>query len=153
LKTLVIGLGNPIMTDDGAGLEVVRRLRKKLPAPDVEFIEASVGGIGLLDQIAGYDRLILIDTIRNAGGIPGQIYRLSPNDLGPTNHLCSPHDIGFKQAIKLGEKVGLEIPREIVIYAIEAQDALTFAEGCTRVVAEAVEELVRRIIAEWFDHS
>ena len=75
LKTLVLGLGNPILSDDSAGCRVAMALQEKLHMPDVDIREASIAGLDFLDTLAGYDRTIIIDTIQTGQGEPGQIYR------------------------------------------------------------------------------
>jgi len=152
LRTLVLGLGNPILTDDCAGIEVLQTLKEKVRDPDVDIIEASVGGLDLLDRIVGYDRLILIDSIQTGASPPGSILRLVPEDLGTTSHLSSPHDIGFKELIELGRRLSYDLPSEICIYAIEVRDTVTFGELPTTDVAKAVQRLGRLILEEQFQH-
>jgi hydrogenase maturation protease len=65
MKTLVLGLGNPILTDDKVGIHVVRAAAGHCsPANGVTFAEASVGGLRLLDLLAGYDRAVMVDAIQ-----------------------------------------------------------------------------------------
>ena len=81
-KTLVLGLGNPILTDDGIGVYVVRAVADRWSGEwRCDFQEACVGGLRLLEVIAGYERLILVDAIQTPDGAPGQIHRLSTDDL------------------------------------------------------------------------
>jgi hydrogenase maturation protease len=150
LRTLVIGLGNPIVTDDGAGIKVVQALQQKVRDPNVVMVEASVGGLDLLDLIVGYDRLILVDTIRTLNGTPGRILKLGLDDLDSTSHLSSPHDIGFKEAIGIGKRLGLDVPKQVFIYAIEPQNITTFGEQCTPKVSKVIPQLVDLIIEEQF---
>jgi len=70
-KTLVLGLGNSILTDDGVGCFVARELEGRLSYKGVEIMESSVGGLGLLDLLAGYDKAIIIDAIHTEEGKPG----------------------------------------------------------------------------------
>lgn len=76
-KTLVLGLGNPILSDDGVGLRVAAGLEGRL-GEGVTVIEASLAGLDLLELLSGYDRAIIIDAIQTEGGQPGRIYRLDP---------------------------------------------------------------------------
>jgi hydrogenase maturation protease len=150
LKTLVLGLGNPILTDDGVGIYVVRLLAERCRQDNVAFAEASVGGLRLLDSIAGYDRVILVDAIQTPAGKPGDVYRLQPNDLRRSLHSGSTHDLSLSGALALGRGIGLAVPQEdaITILAIEAEDVLTFGETCTPAVAAAIPEVVRIILKE-----
>jgi hydrogenase maturation protease len=124
LKILVLGLGNPILTDDGIGVHVVRAAAARCRRDDVDFAEASVGGLRLLDSIAGYDRLILVDAIQTPGGKPGDVYRLLPGDLRASLHSGSTHDLTLSGALALGRGIGMVLPDEsaITMLAVEAED-------------------------------
>ena len=147
MKTLVLGLGNPILTDDGVGIHAVRALARRLNRPDVEVAEASLGGLRLLDTAVGYDRLVLVDAIQ-AGGRPGQVYRLGPNDLRSSLHAASSHDLSLPTALELGRRLGLALPEDeaITIVAVEVEDELTFGELCTSQVQAAIPQVVQMIL-------
>ncbi len=150
MKTLVLGLGNPILTDDGVGIHVVRKAATACQQPDVSFAEAAVGGLRLLELIAGYDRLILVDAIQTPDGRPGQIYRLAIGDLRAPRHAGSTHDLSFREAIAWGRQMGLALPADeaISIIAIEAEDVLSFGETLTPAVASAVPIAMKRLLEE-----
>ena len=161
-STLVLGLGNPILTDDGVGIHVVRAVAGCLASqPDladgVGFAEASVGGLRLLELLAGYQRVILIDAIQTPDGLPGDIRcfsleksldsggagprsSLHPNCSGSTMHAGSTHDLSLQGALAWGRQNGMALPadEDILIVAVEAQDVLTFGETCTPAVAAAI---------------
>ena len=82
MKTLVLGIGNPILTDDSVGLKVVRLIKDCRPELDV--VEACSGAMGLFDYVIDQDRVILIDSIKTADGKPGEVYRMRIDDLNPT---------------------------------------------------------------------
>jgi len=147
LKTLVLGLGNPILTDDGVGIHVVRALAGRLNRPDLEVVEASLGGLRLLDTTVGYDRLILVDAIQ-AGGQIGQVYRLAPRDLLSSLHSASSHDLSLPAALELGRRLGLAVPEDeaITILAVEVGDVLTFGEVCTPPVQAAIPRVVQMVL-------
>jgi hydrogenase maturation protease len=160
--TLVLGLGNPILTDDGVGIHVARAVAARLgprtaSANGVDFAEASVGGLRLLELLAGYKHVILVDAIQTPNGLPGDIRRLSlgkpletdgggsifsslRGDCNNTLHAGSTHDLSLPGALAWGRQNGMELPADdaILIVAVEAQDVLTFGETCTPAVAEAV---------------
>ena len=147
-KTLVLGLGNSILTDDGVGCFVARELEGRLSNKGVKIVESSVGGLGLLDLLAGYDKAIIIDAIQTEEGKPGQIYCLGTEAFGTTKHVTSPHDVDFFTALELGKKLGLDLPRKIVIFAIEAVDVNTFSEECTPEVREAIPLCAKMVLQE-----
>jgi hydrogenase maturation protease len=150
LKTLVLGMGNTILCDDGIGIYVARVLAERFQRDDVTFAEASVGGMRLLDVIAGYGRIIMVDAIKTGEGKPGDIYRLSPHDLKMSLHSGSTHDLSLLGALALGRGMGMQLPDDegFVIIAIEVEDVLTFGEECTPAVAEAIPRAVEVVLAE-----
>ena len=149
MKTLVLGLGNDILCDDGVGIYVARELKKTLlNHKDISVAEASLAGLGLLDILAGYDKVIVIDAIQTKGGKAGQIHRLNSNDFASTRHTASTHNVNFASALELGNKLGLSLPKEIVIFAIEVSDVTTFSEACTPKVKNAIPKCVDLVLKE-----
>ncbi|GAH29444.1 unnamed protein product, partial [marine sediment metagenome] len=96
MNTLILGIGNPILTDDGVGIKIARKLKEGNAR--LEVIETSEAGIALLDLIAGYDKLIIIDSIKIEKGKPGDLYRLELEDLKPSKDFSSSHGIGIATA-------------------------------------------------------
>ncbi len=144
-KTLVLGLGNPILGDDGVGLLVTAQLKTIIDLPHVSISSTELGGINLLELLAGYDRAIIVDAIKTPDGTPGQIYRLSPDSLYSTRHIGSTHSLEFAQTIELGRKLNMDLPHEIIIFGIEAEDVSTFGEECSPRVKQAIHPCVERI--------
>lgn len=148
MKTLVLGLGNPVLTDDGVGFAVVEEVRKRIPAADVTVSQASVGGLSLLELVVGYDRVVIVDAIRTAGGTPGEVHQLSPDDFRGSIRAASTHDVDLATALELGRQLGMEIPDEMVILAIEAADVESFGEELTPSVAAAVPQAVELVLEQ-----
>ena len=148
LKTLVLGLGNPILSDDSIGIRVAQAIRQRYDEQEVTVLEASLAGLDLLDLIVGYDKLILIDAIQTVDGYVGKVYRLETSDFDATLHTSSPHGISFTTALELGKRLGMALPYEIVIFAIEAKDVVTFGEECTPEVERAIPVAVDMVIQE-----
>jgi len=153
LKALVLGLGNTILSDDGVGIHVVRAAAARCQGDNVTFAEASVGGLRLLDIIAGYERVIMVDAIQTRDGKPGNLYRLHPNDLRASLHSGSTHDLSLAGALALGRSMSMMLPDDevILVIAIEVEDALTFGEECTPAVAAAIPGAVEAVLAEIAD--
>ncbi len=147
-KTLILGMGNSLLSDDGVGLSVAAELKSRLDQSDVTVMETSVAGLSLLDLLVGYDRAIIIDAIQTVDGKAGQIYRLDPEAFDTTRRTISPHDVNFTTALEFGKKLGLPLPQEIVIFAIEASDVSTFSEECTPEVTQAIPTCVETVIRE-----
>jgi len=87
MKTLILGLGNPILSDDSIGLRVAKELETRLNRPDVTVMEASVAGLDFLELLVGYDQAIIVDAIQTQGGKIGQVYQFEPEALDNTR-LC-----------------------------------------------------------------
>lgn len=148
MKTLVLGIGNPILSDDSAGIKAAQAVAAKVSDPQVRVAETSEAGLSLLDAIVGYDRVIIIDTVQTGKGRAGQIYRLSPENFSFAKHFSSPHQVNLITALELGRSLGLAVPQQIVIFAVEAQDISNFGERCTPEVEQAIPELVRMVLQE-----
>jgi hydrogenase maturation protease len=146
MKALVLGIGNPILSDDGVGIEVAREVEKNLNDPQITVSETSAAGLSLLDSMLGYDKIIIIDAIQTKEGKPGQIYRMKPEDFSSAKRLSSPHQINLVTALELGKMLNLAMPREITVFAIEAQDLATFSEKCTPEVEKAIPEVVKMVL-------
>ncbi len=148
LKILVLGLGNPILTDDAVGIIVAEEVRRRLDREDVVVDQASVGGLGLLELVLGYDRVIIVDAIQTEAGQPGQIHRLTPDQFRGNLRAASTHDVTLATALELGRRLHKDVPKEIVILAVEAADTETFGEELTPAVAAAVPEVVELTLRE-----
>lgn len=148
MKTLVLGLGNPILTDDSVGIKVVRALEPRVNDPQVTLGESSLGGINLLDTLAGYDRAIIVDAIRTGDSKAGHVYRLALGDLEPCLHVSSTHSIDLTTALELGRRLGLRMPKDIAIVAVEVENVTTFGEACTPLVQAAIERAVEMVLRE-----
>ncbi len=111
-------------------------------------METGVAGLSLLDLLVGYDRAIIVDAIQTVGGKAGQIYRLEPKTFDTALHTASAHGIDFTTALEFGKKLGLPLPQEIVIFAIETSDVNTFSEECTPEVRQAIPACVKMVLQE-----
>lgn len=148
VKTLIVGLGNTILSDDGVGIYVAKKLREILTEQQATIIEASISGLSLLDLLMGYNKVIIIDAIQFAKGKAGQIYRLEPNSFSSSLHSTSPHDIDLTTALEFGRQLKLPVPEEIIFFAIEAADISTFSEECTPKVLQSIDKCVEMVARE-----
>jgi len=148
MKTLVLGLGNPILSDDGAGIRVAQEVGKQLNDPQITVSETSAAGLSLLDSIVGYDKVIIIDAIQTKKGQAGQIYRMKSEDFSFAKHFSSPHQTNLVTALELGKMLGLVMPQKITIFAVEAKDIASFSEKCTPEVERAIPKAVKMVLEE-----
>jgi len=148
MKTLVLGLGNPILSDDGVGIKVAQEIGKRPKDPQITVAETSEAGISLLDFVVGYDQVIIIDAIQTKEGKAGQIYRLKPDDFSSAKYFSSPHQINLVTALELGKKINLPMPSKITIFAVEVKDVTNFSEKCTHEVEQAIPKAVKMVLRE-----
>jgi len=146
----LLGLGNPMLSDDGVGIRVVRALACDPRCHGVDVAEASIGGLRLLDLIVGYDVVVLVDAIQTSGGRPGEVYRLRATDVPTTLHSGCSHDLSLTSALWLGRGLHMQLPSDdtIRVVAVEAADVQTFAESCTSHVACAISVAVEAVLQE-----
>lgn len=154
-KILVIGLGNPILCDDGVGVRIAYEVEQRLNPRErasISVTEASAGGLRLMEMMIGFDRVILVDAILSKDkSRPGEIHRLTADDLrniSPTQHSTCAHDTSLITALDLGQEMGLPLPQEITIYAVEVANVTDFGEQLTAEVAEAVPRTAAVILAD-----
>ena len=148
MKTLILGIGNTVLTDDGVGCRVAQRLKRRLQGrSEITVKETALSGLSLLDELTGYERLIIVDAIQTKGGKPGDIYKLSPSDF-KTGRMAIIHDLGLVSTLELGRKLEMEMPREVVIFAIEAKDMATFSEKLSPEVEKAIPQAVEMVLKE-----
>jgi hydrogenase maturation protease len=142
MKTLVLGLGNELISDDGVGILAIRRLRQEYKG-QADVIETSLHGLALLDFFIGYDKAIIIDAIQTGNHKPGEIIELKPSDLDEVL-APSPHYSGLPEMLAIAKEMDLVFPKEIAIFAIEIVDSSTLGGGLTQAVADNLDELVKR---------
>ena len=152
MSTRIIGLGNSILTDDGVGIyaarEVGRRLAEASPADHVDLVESEAAGFALMELMAGWNQVILIDSIQFDGLKPGTVVRIEPEDLHTSLRLRSVHDINLPTALELGRRLGLEMPARLTVFGIQAEDPLTLGESLTDAAERGLNEAVDLVLNE-----
>jgi hydrogenase maturation protease len=150
-KTLIIGLGNPILGDDGVGWVVAQEVQKKLAAPFPRVECLALAGIALMEQMVGYERVILIDSLNTGKHAQGEVISFSLDSLEDLlhGHSASAHDLSLKGALKLGRSMGADLPKDedIQIVAIEAVHVYDFTEELTPEIAAAVPIAVQKVLS------
>lgn len=146
---LILGVGNPILGDDGAGIAVAKALAKSGIAADVK--EAENIGLDILNTIEGYDRVIIVDAIAVVKKEKiGEIIRIeNPEHAIMTVHASSQHDVNFASALQTGRKLGMKIPK-IVVYGINVRKEKLeeFREGLSPEIEAAVKMAVKMVLRE-----
>lgn len=140
-------MGSDIRADDGVGLHVVRELKQRLSSAHVDIIEMGTAGLSILDHVRGYDRLVFVDAIVS-GADPGAVHELRGTDVARTSHLGPGHDADLPTVLTLGERlVGEQMPREVIVVAVEAADVATVSTELSPEVGAAVTDAATRIEA------
>ena len=152
ITTLVLGFGNPLWGDDGAGIEAVNRLAEKA-IPDEACVEAAgLPGFGLAAwlqdaRLSSLQRLVLVDAAR-MGQAPGVWRRFTPEEvhLIARGGIVSLHEAGLSSGLALSQALGL-LPEEVLFYAVEP-GSLEDGPGLSAQVQEALPEMVEQIFLE-----
>jgi len=144
MKGLVLGLGNDILSDDGVGLIVTRRLKEKFKDSTINFVETNEMGLSLLDFLEGYEWAVIIDSIVTGTCGPGTLHIL---DRETFNHpqAANPHHMGLDEILDLAEKMNISMPKTLYVTAIEVKDPFTFGEKLTPEVEKAIPQITSEI--------
>jgi hydrogenase maturation protease len=149
VKTLVLGIGNDILGDDGVGIHIVREVAKHISSGDVIVEETGAAGLSLLERIKGYERLIIADAILTDNTEVGKIHRLTLKDLAKTNDSITPHEAALRTTLEIGNSLFPgEMPRDVVVFAVQTHDVDHVTGKMSRPVKAAVPEVVRMILAK-----
>ncbi len=153
--TLVIGLGNPILGDDGVGWRIVETLEDRLAsddearrrAGDVELDRVAVGGLSLMERLVGYDRVVLVDAMLGTAR-PGALMvgSLAETACRLAGHLDSAHDAPLTEALSAGRELGAHLPDDITVVGIAVRRVDVFDERLSPPVAAAVGPAVEAIL-------
>jgi len=145
--TLILGLGNDILTDDAVGLHVVRELGRRLAGqPDIAVEETCEMGLALLDYFVGRPAVIIVDSIQTGRVPPGTIHEVDANGLKQLTGR-TPHFLGVGETLALGRRLDLPMPENVRILAIEVEDPFTLGTEMTPVVQHAVPAVLTRLHA------
>ena len=154
-KWIIIGMGNPILGDDGVGWQVALQVEAYLlhkfqgtDTPIPVILNLAVGGLSLMEYLIGYERAILIDAIQTGTAPVGTVTCFPIEELPnrAAGHLCSAHDTTLQNAIQMGRTLGARLPDQITIVAIEAEMVYDFTESMSPEVNAAVPTAFTRVI-------
>lgn len=147
--TLVLCLGNDVLSDDAFGYHLAERLSS---CPEltkkVEITFASLAGFNLLPILENRERLLVVDTIVTGEADPGTIHFFPMGEGTPSRILTSSHQITLPDALALGRALGMTMPRRVDVMAVEAEDVYTLSEQMTASVEQALEPALNRV-REW----
>ena len=145
--TLLLGLGNDILTDDAVGLLIARQLQRDLAHnASIAVRETTEMGLALLDFITGYSAVVIVDSIQTGQESPGFVHELDAASLARLTGR-TPHFVGVGETLELGRHLGLPTPERVKIFAIEVADPFTLGTTLTPALQTALPAVVGRIAA------
>jgi hydrogenase maturation protease len=146
-KTLILGVGNLLLTDDGVGVHTIRRLVESGRVPEgVQVEDGGTCGLDLLQFLEGVERLVVVDAT-NMRKAPGTILRMADDQVPAYLSLkTSPHEIGLPELMLTAQLTGI-YPSKVVVYGVQP-DSLATGIGMTPAVEAAVERVVELVLQE-----
>ena len=149
MNTIIIGLGNPILGDDGIGWKVVEEfIKQKRYAESTVTVDCmSVGGLTLMERMVGFRRAILIDALQTGNFTPGTVIKLRLEDVSEqrAGHIASAHDVNLMTAVQLGREMGAQLPDMIFVIGIEAHRVYDISEDLSPEIRSAIPHAVQYI--------
>lgn len=144
----VLGVGNALVGDDGFGPRVIEELQKRELPPNVELIDAGVGGMAILSWIEDADKIVIVDSVQTGNEPAGTVYRFTDKEMPPSDmFMLSLHDLNLVDTINIG-KVVQKMPEEIIIYGVEVRRVAEFTREMTPEVEAAVTEVADLVMEE-----
>lgn len=147
-KTLVVGLGNPLMTDEGVGPLLVERLREKAgEATDCDFLDLGVAGLTVLHAMRGYERVIFIDCAF-MDEAPGTLRRFTPDEAHSRKERfrMTLHGQDLMETLELARELG-ELPERVVLFGIQPQ-SVEPGQELSPALASSIDDYLETILQE-----
>jgi hydrogenase maturation protease len=145
-STLVIGVGNFLLADDGAGIHVVNQLEKMPLTSDVELLDGGTVGFELITHFQGRKKVIIIDAVKTEDD-PGAVFRFKPEDLFFYKQKSfSVHQFGLHELFFFAQKM---TPRpEIVVFGIVPQETKKFSTELSPAVRMGIQKMLPALLEE-----
>ncbi len=146
-KTLVLGVGNLLLTDDGVGIHTIQRLQAAQTFPEeVQVLDGGTCGLDLLQYLEGVERLIIVDAAQLCQPA-GTIVRMEGEQVPAFLSLkTSPHEIGLPELLFAAKLTDI-YPQEVVVFGVQPESIET-SLGLTAAVAARLDELVELVAEE-----
>jgi hydrogenase maturation protease len=141
---ILVGLGNPIMSDDGVGIVVCRRVHGMLPGYDLDL--SCGAGLHVMDAILGYRRAVIIDSMVTGKFPVGTVAEVGPDSHVETRRAGHSHGVGFFEAIEVARACKARLPGEIIVYGIEVEDAFSIGDKMSDSIVNRLDEIIEFIV-------
>lgn len=144
-KILIVGIGNLLWKDDGIGARVIEEMKKMRLSDQIELLDMGTSTMDLIYHLEEVNKLIVIDAIK-AGGPPGTIYRMKPDDLLPSRKgPVSLHDIGLLETLNMAKKRGQEV--DTIVIGVEPK-TLDWGMELSDEVKQRIPDLIEAVLKE-----
>jgi len=147
MKSLVLGIGNVLLQDEGVGIHALGELRRRFVFDEgVEFLDGGTAGVELLRYLDGQDRVLIVDAVA-AGHPPGTVFRVEGEDVPRMFHVrISPHQIGLSDVLATA-MISDSLPGEMVMFGVEPE-TMTTGLALTPTVEASLDQLVDAVVEE-----
>jgi hydrogenase maturation protease len=146
-ETLILGLGNEFLSDDGIGSKIVHDLENSFPDDKIDYKYFVTGSLDLIDVISGYRFLVIVDAMRTRYYKPGNVISFEMKDYQATVHLNNFHDIPFPDSIKLAQQLEMDMPEMILIAGIEISTDLEFSSELSPELKTRYNSVLGKVIS------
>ncbi|MFH1311689.1 MAG: hydrogenase maturation protease [Candidatus Eisenbacteria bacterium] len=140
---ILIGLGNPIMSDDGIGLLVSGKVQDLIPDCDLEL--APAGGFEVVDRMLGHRKAVIIDSMVTGKYPPGTVVRIDTDSHLETLRSGHSHGINFLEAIEVARSCDARLPDEVIVYGVEVEDPFSLGEQVSQTLKDRIDGIAREI--------
>jgi hydrogenase maturation protease len=145
----VMGVGNPIMGDDGVGLELLAAVRAACPDSRIDYVDGGTGGMELIPVVQDAQRLLILDAV--AGAVPGAVVEVVGDQIPRLmSSKISPHQLGLRDVFSAARLLGRE-PDEAVVVGI-VPESVELRVGLSGAVTASLPEATARaaaVISDW----
>lgn len=143
---IILGIGNTLLSDEGAGVRVIEAMQQMVLPDNVELIDGGTGAFDLLTLIADRDKVIVIDSVKG-GGEPGAVYRFNPEEVAAQKQLfTSVHQISLPDILEMARLTDCA-PREVVVYGIEPE-TIAWGMELSPTVKAVIPRLINLVLGE-----
>jgi hydrogenase maturation protease len=143
LEKLILALGSDIVMDDAISIMLAKDLKQLFPDFKLEILP--VGGIEIIELIAGFNLVVIIDTMISPETNPGEIILFSDLQSVRTLHLQNPHDVDFYTSIRLAEVTGYRIPEKIVVLGVRIKQQLVASLAPSPWIRKKYSKMIEQI--------
>jgi len=147
LRSIIIGLGNPIVGDDAIAIKVMEHIRDTFsPIKNTKILaDISIAGLGIVELIRGYESVILVDSIQTGNNSVGTVIQLKPEEFSLALHTSHYHNIDLFTALEFSNQMYDDVPKDIKIIGIEIINPMEFSDELSLELQNKFEEIVNQV--------